>query len=315
MALKSDAQGFLSGDPIDIGRAISVLEQIRSDVRAIRSAIKGSGGSPGAVAEKQATVTPEQRKSAPGVKRDSLIRPVATPAGRTRSPAIPKVNANSPAIPAGNSRSLAPSDANIVKALNQIGREIAKPSGRDAKGRFTPKIVDSKSPDALKKAKENNDKDKELKALASGRVGDIASAGVEKVAEVDPAVQAFQEIAQPLARGWEMISKGRGSKDKDAAAQTGLLRRVYATLTGFRSEAFITGKAANKSLKNLEDKPEGGAESGGILSMLSKIPFIGPMIVSAITALGAGLMSLLSKIPGFGFLKKVPVTGALGVGG
>ena len=41
-ALKHDAQGFLVGDPIDIGRALAVWDDIRSDVRAIRKAVIGA---------------------------------------------------------------------------------------------------------------------------------------------------------------------------------------------------------------------------------------------------------------------------------
>lgn len=39
MALKHDAQGFLTGDPIDIGRALKVWDDIHEDVRAIRRAL------------------------------------------------------------------------------------------------------------------------------------------------------------------------------------------------------------------------------------------------------------------------------------
>ena len=41
-ALKHDAQGFLVGDPIDIGRALAVWDDIRSDIRAIRKAVMGA---------------------------------------------------------------------------------------------------------------------------------------------------------------------------------------------------------------------------------------------------------------------------------
>jgi hypothetical protein len=44
MALKHDAQGFLVGDPIDLGRLVEEWAAIKDDVRAIRRAIAGSRG-------------------------------------------------------------------------------------------------------------------------------------------------------------------------------------------------------------------------------------------------------------------------------
>ena len=97
-----------------------------------------------------------------------------------------------------------------------------------------------------------------------------------------------------------------GSEDKK---QTGFLRRIFSTLSVFRKEETAYSKAANKSLKLLEEKPEakGSGDGGGLLGMmsglLSKIPVIGPMLA------GKGLLGA-----GKGMLRRIPLLGAL-IGG
>ncbi len=62
--------------------------------------------------------------------------------------------------------------------------------------------------------------------------------------EADPAVKAFNEVAQPMARGYEMLTGG--SEDKK---QTGFLRRIFSTLNVFRKEE-------NCLLKGGKQEPE-----------------------------------------------------------
>ncbi len=138
--------------------------------------------------------------------------------------------------------------------------------------------------------------------------------------EADPAVKAFNEVAQPMARGYEMLTGG--SEDKK---QTGFLRRIFSTLSVFRKEETAYSKAANKSLKLLEEKPEAQAngEGGGLLGMmsglLSKIPLIGPMLAGGAGMLGGAGKGLMGAGKGLlgagkGMLRRIPLLGAL-IGG
>jgi len=56
--IKHDAQGFLTGTPIDIGRALSVWDNIHDDVRAIRRALTEAGAAPNARNNVRAAAVP-----------------------------------------------------------------------------------------------------------------------------------------------------------------------------------------------------------------------------------------------------------------
>lgn len=282
MALKHDAQGFLVGDPIDIGRALAVWDDIRNDVRAIRKAVLGVGESPSRTGHDTARVEPYRRRGAgmeeadPAVKARrstqdaALLRPAVTPGRKQddKPQSVPKAPAK-PAIP----------------------------GGRDGRGRF---VAAKPAADGGSDRGETPDGNGEsaLRSVADRIVSAVNSAGAG-MEEADPAVKAFQEVAQPMARGYEFLTGG--SEDKK---QVGFLRRIFTTLTGFRNDESAFNKAANKSLKNLEAKPEGGeGGSGGIWgTILSAIMGIGPAVL-------AGIGALLSKIPGLG-----PMFGAGGAG-
>lgn len=272
MALKHDAQGFLTGDPIDIGRAVSVLGDIRSDVRAIRRAITNpSVKAMQEVARKNTTsATPAQS---------------STPAGRMGA----AKSASNQALSVGVDRHKVTS---------------ASPAARDGSGRFVKKSgAESSDP------KEQTEG--ALKGFASRVVGAINGAG-DGMSEVDPSVKAMQEVTQPMARGYALLSGGSDEKRKD-----GLLRRIYSSLTGLRTDQATFNKSAKKSLKGIEDKDEGkgggsgglwgmlGGLLGGLMSMLGRIPVIGPLLVG----LAGAIKNLLAKVPVIGApFKKSPTT-------
>jgi len=290
MALKHDAQGFLAGDPIDIGRALAVWDDIRSDVRTIRQAVLGA-----------ASVRAPARRSGmeeadPAVKVPALLRPSATPKGADKGSRAAALATNSPTK----------TDARTSQPPKKASEAVAKPAGRDSKGRFVKKSGGDKGSGSAP-SDSGAPAESTMRNFADRVVSAVSGAG-SGMEEADPAVKAFQEVAQPMARGYAILTGGSGDKRKE-----GWFRKIYASLTGFRKDETLFNKAANKSLKNLEEKPEGGGSGGGgILSMLATIPLIGPMIVGAITALGAILSSLLSKIPFVGPLfKKSPVAGSV----
>ena len=206
-----------------------------------------------------------------------------------------------------------------AEAINRPARKIqaaVKPSGRDNRGRFIKgggAALDGPAPGEAKDGSEES----ALRSMTDRIVSAVGGAGAG-MEEADPAVKAFNEVAQPVARGYEMVT-GR-NKEK---GQEGWLRRIYSSLTGFSKEETAYSKAANKSLKKLEDKPasEGGGNNGGGLlgamsGLLSKIPLIGPMLAGGG---GAGMMAGAGKGlmgAGKGMLRRIPLLGALlgGVG-
>ena len=334
MALKHDAQGFLVGDPIDIGRALAVWDDIRSDVRAIRKAVIGAseasvkGGGRNSDASRVSAPRGGMEEADPAVKASPRSRDRAASAipARRYSDEIPAL-LREVVIPArgqgekGASASEKPGSPDAVARPKQkSAQQIAKPAGRDGRGRFTK--GDGRQDGAPPNDSADDAETGALRSIADRIVGAVAesSGGME---EADPAVKAFNEVAQPMARGYEMLTGG--SEDKK---QTGLLRRVFGTLDSFRKEESAFNKAANRSLKNLEAKPEGGENKGsGFASLLSSIPIFGPALAAIANFpgkvlggvlggskwAGAGLAGLGKGAlgAGKGLLKRIPILGAL----
>lgn len=145
-------------------------------------------------------------------------------------------------------------------------------------------------------------------------VGAIQNSGAG-AEEADPAIKTFNEVARPMANGYELLTGGNREK-----RQEGWLRRIWTSLTGFRKDETTFNKAANKSLKNIEEKPEDGAPGssgllggmfGGLGRALKRIPIVGGLLGA-----GGGLLKGAGRLLGFGgkaggLLKRIPILGAL----
>lgn len=301
-ALKHDTQGFLLGEPTELsadgakelGAILAEVQTIRQHLAGASSARSPSSNAPGRVAENDAILTP--------TKRSAATREVAQPMARGDAVAT-------------TARSAA--DQQAVAAVMRRAIAPAVPKTRDDRGRFVPNGTG------------NGDKGDSLASDDRGTRGLIgklsravlnSGAGME---DADPAVKAFNEVAQPMARGYELLTGG--SEDKK---QTGMLRRIFGALNVFRSDESSFNKAANKSLKTLEGKEsEGSGGSGGGFfgALMGMIPGMG--LFSAALAKGGSLLSsfgsMLMKIPGVGagkgLLSKIPGLGGLaggaGIGG
>ncbi len=287
MALRHDAQGFLVGDPIEIGRALATWDAIRADVRAIRQAIANpvlvrSGTQRGAGARQQATAVIPLRAATPAGRAGAATNS----AGRAATSAAI-------AVPAGrDARAAVRTGAAVAERAARTARPTptAQPAGRDARGRFTAGAAEAAE------AATKTSRAAGAVASAAGRIaGALTHPG--SLEEADPAVKAAAEIARPLARGYGML--GGGEK-----RQEGWLRRIYATLTGFRKEETAYSKAAQNSLRAIEEKPgaAGGAADGGggLLSrLLPSLPG-GGLLSGAGSLLGGAARKaggLLRRIP------------------
>lgn len=233
MSLKHDAQGFLVGEPFDIGKLMPLWSGISNDIRSIRDALSGRDSSPGAPL-------------------------IATP-----------------------SRSIAESDS----PSQSVRRSAATPRERDEQGRFLSKSMND-SPAAGgggNPAPNTPASESFLKGLANRLSRSALSAG-SGMEEADPAVKAIQEIAQPMARGYEMLTGG--SEDKK---QTGLLRRLVQK---------ITGKGAAAKTATPETAAAGG-EGGGFMGLISGMfPKLAGMVGGLLPMLGTVFTSVLAPIAG-----------------
>ena len=315
MALRHDAQGFLVGNPIELETALKDWAAIREDVRAIRHALTSG-----------ASTSPARSGRAPGAPGGGVARPMVPASGGDCSDRQIPALLRPAATPQTGGTGAQKRDSQAVAAVGQAvsaaresqkaaARAAAKPASRDGRGRFVARGGsgggDGRAPGAPGGGDER-DEAGGLRGVADRIAGAIKESG-SGMEEADPAIKAFNEVAQPMARGYELLTGG--NKDK---RQEGWLRRIWTSLTGFRNDETTFSKAANKSLKNISEKPEakGGGDGGGMMSMmsglLSKIPGVGPMLAG-----GAGMMGGVGKGlmgAGKGLLRRIPLLGAL-IGG
>lgn len=274
--IRHDADGFLTGEAVDMGRILGVWDEMGDDLREIRRVLTQHGG----------------------------VGRSVTPAYRARSPVAADVSG----------LSVNDTFAAMREARKAISRAAAKPAVRDSRGRF---VATNKgdAPTSPKGGEAGGSGGREggqaaeegrIRAFADRLVGAVRESG-SGMEEADPTVKAFNEVARPLARGYEVMGGGKEKR------QEGLLRRIYSTLTGFRKEETGFSKAANKTLKNIQDKaPESpaGAAGGGLFGgVMSKLPSIGGVLSGA----GSGILGMGRGLAGAGkgLLRRVPLLGTL----
>jgi len=316
-SLKHDAQGFLVGDPAEMGALLAVWQGIQNDVRAIRQAVMGV-------------------ESATRNRLSATHSTVAEPAGRDkRSGKTDSVGGN------GSRRRQGAADAaeiavrtvdNLPPALPATVRAPVEPARRDERGRFVkgdevnqPK---SKEPaETILRDKDDAGHDEILLRSVGERVASAIKETGSGLDEADPAVKAVVEVAQPMMRGYELLSGGNREKRKER-----WFRRIWQTLTGSRKEQGIFNKIAAKRLKAIEEKPVSEAGSGGglfgtMLALLgaffAKIPGLKKLlpamlagtsgVAAAGAATGAGKGQPPGKRPGrmARLFRRVPILGAL----
>lgn len=333
MALKHDNQGFLVGERLEADDITGRLDAIRDEIRELRRDLYETrhGAGPQApssgIAESLSSSIPstsaeraESRTDAEA-RRDEVViridRPAiaATPperreAGRFVYRATETPTATQSARTSDNSTQL-PAQVMAVPRGRQGGeaRSVAQPAdvatpgrGRDANGRFA----------SINGASEEDNRTGSLSRSIDG-LGDRLTGAIQEVGagteEADPAVKAFNEIAQPLQRGFSKIVGDAGDRRQER-----WYRRFWKMMRDSRREERAESKRQRRILKNIERKPVGG-DSGsmllrgfmlllapmlGMLSLLGRIPLaiagaLAPLLGRLLTALGAG--ALARRIP------------------
>lgn len=310
MALKHDAQGFLTGEPIDIGGAIKDWAAIREDVSAIRRALTGGSARSSRVEKGGADEGRQFAAPIPNGQRASSQIPALL-----RKPVTPQTGGGAGAGAIRRDAQATEATSQVVatvRAANQATRrQAAKPVSRDARGRFVR--GDSRSPGGgaagARGERGHSDEVGALRGVADRIVGAIVESG-SGMEEADPAVKAMNEVVRPMARGYELLRGG--GRDKQ---QEGWLRRIWTSLVGLRKDETAFNKATNKSLKAIEEKPgagaAGGAEvPGGIGRALMRIPIIGGLLGA-----GDGLLKGAGRMLGFGGEEAAAAGGAAKEGG
>lgn len=172
------------------------------------------------------------------------------------------------------------------------GNEVIEPRTRDAKGRFIGKggssAVGGNDAYGSEASKENRSA-----TLLAEKLAEAVKDGTESVGDADPTVQAMNEIAQPVSRGFEMVKDAWGTSE-----ESGWLRKILKSLGSFRKEQTQFNKAEKRALESIDENTEKAADKpvseGGGLSIMGGL---GGKLASIAPMLGA-------------FAKRIPVIGA-----
>ncbi|WMC11772.1 hypothetical protein PU634_05235 [Oceanimonas pelagia] len=201
---------------------------------------------------REAATTPA---SSPDVQRP----PVVTPIGRVG----PKRDEN----------------GRFVKASSPQSFGAAR-SDRDEKGRFVGSGDDDSAANELGLR------------TAIGDMGDRIAGAVHEMAlneEADPSVKAFNEVAQPLSRGFSKIFGGEGDKGQER-----WFRRIWRQMRESREAGRQESKQTITLLEDIEKQQGGKDRSGGGWFALALAPAM-VLLRAILTALLP--MALLKRLP------------------
>ncbi|MBL0011030.1 MAG: transglycosylase SLT domain-containing protein [Nitrosomonas sp.] len=278
--IKSDNQGFLIGEPLDINGTFALWTEIRDDMKAIRKALAGG--------ERVSSV----RNLSPNndVREKQPSQPhIATPR-RSEGSRDARVSSSTPLISSALNKAIERTAAKTIAtpSITSAAAKAAQKAIRDTQtGRFTkkgggsPLLGDDSSNDRYVDSSPSSD-DSAVRA-AAGKIADAVTSAGSGMEETDPAIKAFSEVAQPMARGYEILTAGTGREQKDTFRW---FRKIFGEIKLFRKDETAFNKAANKSLKNIEETTPAADASGGDSSWLRR--YILPMLAVALPFLMSG---------------------------
>lgn len=324
MALKSDNLGFLTGEPVEWGKAISIWGDIRNDVSEIRRSINGNVG----------------------------FRPIK-PSKAANDAVIPAIKMHSDAALNRMQRSVTSSLMDSKRTVDQYIKSIPSRK-RDSSGRFVPSTDDQVSSSIKKSSKSNREMLEKINRSANGRFEKSDSAAgdgrfMSKIKslfgmaanvggsalnhDIDPTIAAANEArnilspvgraVMPVGRGMMRIAKAGFSSSANVGTDPALrvekkklawYERIFGVLTDIRRSE--DDQAKRKVLNALGDRTRAsgsgsGSFFGSILSpLLSKLPIVGGLFGGGGGGMLGGVGGLL-KGAGKGLGKRIPLLGSL----
>lgn len=295
--MKADKDGFLVGTPYPMnkgsaGRAVGILQSIKSDTAALVRAVRvGEQRARGVAAQ------PNRRPQA--ILSSAQVATLARAVSTRQSGLLPARDAQGRFVAAGggngggNGVAKAPAQA-VTPSANRT-RKVGQPAPgetpeRDAGGRFKGSGAGAGNGWGFRWPFGGKGGDKGEIASA---IKDGLSAAGEDVDKLDPAVEAAKETKQIAENVGGLLKGGLGL----ARGVAGLGVR------GFNAGKRLIGKDADKSiplqkriLKELKDLngKQGEEGGGGIMGLLMSVgPFIMgllPMVLAGLAVAGAGMI-------------------------
>ncbi|GLX87906.1 hypothetical protein Pfra02_04750 [Pseudomonas fragi] len=285
MDIRHDSDGFLLGAKIEsLGEQ---LDDIYSELRAIKGALSDSVRPP-------SVDTPPSRDGGPN--------PPPAPGGGGPTP--------TPA-PGGGPSPDAPPPTVIPPPRNDRAgpgpTPTPAPGGRDERGRFRRRGGSGDpgspgNPDSDGGAGGSGDDSDSRSAGILNGIGERLVGAVREVGqgsdEADPSVKAFNEIAQPLSRGFSKIFGGGEDKKQDR-----WYRKFWREMTQKRRDDEVNNRGTRRSLRDLVlGSRAGQSGGGGVMGIMAML--FGPLL-----AMFAKFFSGFSKI--FKLLGAIPGVKAL----
>lgn len=273
--LPHDAQGFLTGEVIpEIRRAAELLKRIRADVADIKRAFL----SPGARASSGPVVPPPTNRQ--HARDTALPRPRESTSPGSGQQAQGNSGSPSPALPPLNGETIGPGRRRNRSAA---GSQVPPEHNRDERGRFTSNNTGQ------------DEEERKQKRLFSGMADKIAEAvtgSATGLEEVDPTIKAINEVAQPLARGYQFFAGG----DKEDR----WYRRLFGELRMFRREQGTFNRTEQRVLREINENTEnaGAGGSGGQSFLGGLLGSITPFIMAGLTSIGGMIVGALSGVGG-----------------
>lgn len=330
--IKHDEQGFLVGERLSLEGTQDMLAAIKSEIEGLRGDLSGLAGKDVALPIGNTASAPTINITVPTQAEAKTQVPTVAPASSsstdnraviagdtTTNNTTTSINRSSDnrrtssttitpvATPVSGAASALNTDGS--KAITQIPKAagqrehdaynvtanpvaVATPlSGakRDAKGRFLPKDAE-----ATKTSGSDDAVDSQTLKTSIGDMGaKIASAVQTPVSgESDPSIQALNEVAQPLQRGFGMVFGG----DKDKGTDR-WYRRFWRDA---RERKKLQKKHNKRQIELLEDieKHGDGKKGGGILGFFAPLLRVILNLIKALLPLK--LLSALKNLPGLG---------------
>lgn len=265
----------------------------------------GSNGNTTAAAPQ---VKPQSRAAANGPRtsasrktaeaRDSHDSHKPTAGARGASPrlraAAPNVRTEKAATGVTN-----PSTGNAKPATPRARKAAQAESGtpkRDAKGRF---IVKGGKGDGGFFSGSEAGREERSAALLAGKIADAVVDGTESLGDADPTVQAINEVAAPVSRGFGFLKDAWGENEDE-----GWLRKIWKSLGKFQKDQSAFNAAEKKQLKAIASNTEGiediqsngegngGGLFGGMSGVLAKATPVLMGLGKRIPIIGAALAGL-----------------------
>ena len=136
-------------------------------------------------------------------------------------------------------------------------------------------------------------------ALLAGKIADAVVDGTESLGDADPTVQAINEVAAPVSRGFGFLKDAWGENEDE-----GWLRKIWKSLGKFQKDQSAFNAAEKKQLKAIASNTEGiediqsngegngGGLFGGMSGVLAKATPVLMGLGKRIPIIGAALAGL-----------------------